>query len=400
MSLPISRLAVVFLLAIFYLGCDSQGNDQEAEAGDVVLSERPALGPEAWTIGEEPLWVIGSGGTSGSGINLWRVRDALRLDDGRLLVAQADRKPILMFDSQGVFLRRISREGGGPAEFRGIRSIDLLPDGNLAAWGAVNRHVAVFDTLGRHLKTISHRNAIPELLTRADITSSLGLVARKGRAPSAKPVVGRRILEPVRYVLIDTLGKRRTVAEVPGYSFHGKERDDGRVRWARLLFGFISQTAEHDGRWVVGTSEEYEIQEFRLGPSSHPVRRIRWTPEEDRSVTEAHRADYLRQRATTSEDRSYQRSLAGIRDEDFNEVFPTHTALRFGRDGFLWARRFPRPGEAAALWWVFDPEGIWVTTVSLPADLDLLDAGEDYVLGLAKTDLDVEQIHLYKLQRK
>lgn len=385
-------------IAILCLSCTPGEQNGPERAGEVVFSDAPFLGEKAWNIGQGPHLTIGSDGERESGISLWRVRDALRLDDGRIVVAQANVNPLLILDPQGEFLRGMSREGEGPAEFRGIKSINVLSDGTIAAWGTVNRHLVLFDTLGRHRKTFSYRATVPELLISAHISTSMNLVAPKVSGPGAQPREGRRIEAPVQYLLFDTLGHRTILAEVPGYSMVGRERE-GRARWGRLLFGFISQCAEHAGRVVIGTTMDYEIQEFNLVPSPLLVRRIRWRPEEDRSVTQAHREDYLRLRASTSDDPAFQRSLTQLEDDDFNEVFPTHSRMRFGRDGFLWVRRYPRPGEVHGLWYVFDPAGRWATTVTLPADLELLDAGEDFLLGKIRTDLDVEQLHLYRLHK-
>ena len=49
-------------------------------------------------------------------------------EDGTIYVADGMAKEIRVFSAQGVFLRRIGREGGGPGEFRSIQSLGMLGD--------------------------------------------------------------------------------------------------------------------------------------------------------------------------------------------------------------------------------------------------------------------------------
>jgi hypothetical protein len=50
-------------------------------------------------------------------------------------------------------------------------------------------------------------------------------------------------------------------------------------------------------------------------------------------------------------------------------------------------------------WRVFDPSGIWLGTVTLPARFNPMDIGKDYVLGLWRDEDDVEHIRIYRLRK-
>jgi hypothetical protein len=56
------------------------------------------------------------------------------------------------------------------------------------------------------------------------------------------------------------------------------------------------------------------------------------------------------------------------------------------------------PGETLTEWFVFDDHGTWLTTVAMPSEFQLLDVGHDYVLVLARDDLDVERVLWYRLE--
>ena len=48
---------------------------------------------------------------------------------------------------------------------------------------------------------------------------------------------------------------------------------------------------------------------------------------------------------------------------------------------------------------MFDPEGIWLGRVLLPADFDPYEIGADYVLGRRRDSLNVETIQVLRLVR-
>lgn len=51
-------------------------------------------------------------------------------------------------------------------------------------------------------------------------------------------------------------------------------------------------------------------------------------------------------------------------------------------------------------WTVFDPEGRQLGTPQLPPRFRFTDVGADYVLGVAQDDLDVQQVQMYRLDRR
>ena len=90
--------------------------------------------------------------------------------------------------------------------------------------------------------------------------------------------------------------------------------------------------------------------------------------------------------------------------------------------GFLWVRRSPVGDDEGRRWellappdfeepsghvvWlpsglhdVFRPDGVYLGTVKLPQDLDVMEIGMDYVLGVARDELGVEYVQVYGLDR-
>jgi hypothetical protein len=48
---------------------------------------------------------------------------------------------------------------------------------------------------------------------------------------------------------------------------------------------------------------------------------------------------------------------------------------------------------------VFDPDGRLVGRFEIPADIEVLEIGPDYVLALYEDAMDVEYVHMYELTR-
>ncbi len=85
-------------------------------------------------------------------------------------------------------------------------------------------------------------------------------------------------------------------------------------------------------------------------------------------------------------------------------VFPATRAafsdLRVDPTGMVWlrtGRHFP-PKAPSNEWTGFSREGVLLGTLSLPERLEVLEFGEDYVLGVWKDEMDVEYVRLYALQ--
>jgi hypothetical protein len=55
--------------------------------------------------------------------------------------------------------------------------------------------------------------------------------------------------------------------------------------------------------------------------------------------------------------------------------------------------------NAASRWSVFDPDGSWLTTVTMPASFRVFEIGDDYLLGLARDAIGVEQVRVYHLSK-
>ena len=232
-------------------------------------SDRAAGSERTWGISDAPALVI----TESPGHEFNGVSSALRLADGRVLVANAGVPELALFDSTGRYVRPVGRKGQGPGEFQGPISV--------FRWRADS--VAVYD-------------------------------------PAA---VRWTILDPA-LLLARTVAAPDSAIRQPTWLYQGAIISDGIVE---AVPSWISEV-----------------------------------------LAEARRSDV-----------GFNRLFHGRRD-DLGALW-----IRDSLDGRRWA--------------VHTDTGAAQATVSLPANLEPLQIGRNFVLGLVRDSLDVERLQLHSLQR-
>lgn len=83
------------------------------------------------------------------------------------------------------------------------------------------------------------------------------------------------------------------------------------------------------------------------------------------------------------------------------EQFPAFSTVMADGAGHLWVREYdlPREENPVPLWTVFDPEGRVLGFVETPPGLDIMQIGEDFILGRVKDEFEVEYVQVWPLER-
>ena len=81
------------------------------------------------------------------------------------------------------------------------------------------------------------------------------------------------------------------------------------------------------------------------------------------------------------------------------DVFPAVHSVRAGVDGSVWVYRYRKPGETGPMQMVFGPDGDFVCHLATKDDYGIWEAGADYVLGVHTTELGVQHVAMYDLER-
>ena len=84
------------------------------------------------------------------------VNKSLRIDQDRIYLMDTSQKRIMVFTSEGQFIRIIGRQGGGPGEFRQLFTIDVR-NGLITGFDQARRRITLFDSSGVFLNSFGTR---------------------------------------------------------------------------------------------------------------------------------------------------------------------------------------------------------------------------------------------------
>jgi hypothetical protein len=149
--------AAICVLGVVLNACSGTGTEAPAtpastvrDSSGVTIVENAGLTEShqvSWAIGSEPVVSIGTL-EGDERYQLFRVVDALVLNDGRIAVANRGTSEIRTYDPEGRYLDSWGVAGEGPGEFTGLARIARWPGDSLLAWDFQLRRATVFDPEG------------------------------------------------------------------------------------------------------------------------------------------------------------------------------------------------------------------------------------------------------------
>ncbi len=394
----------------------SQTQTEDSAGILIVENARPETGSRlGWQISQEPAISIGTV-AGGEDFQLHQVGDALRLPDGRIVVANAGSHQLLVFDEAGKYLQAWGQRGEGPGDFSTIQGSDGLspsvfwmerwPGDSLAVCSgsrqAINNVVSVWDTRGHHGRTL--------YLTRLDrskchdvLPGGAILASRRVGNPSALPEKGMNRSQHDFSVLAGDGSPLGALGRHPGgeiFWYFEDHMGDG------TGMGLYDPPFQKTLRWaawgefvVLAPTDRYELRAYRHDGS---VARIVRRANDVRSPTQSDVESYREANAPRAEYGTHyqKRYNASIDAFLLPESFPAFTAIEVDALGYLWVREYNPPGdEDRALWTVFDSEGFVQGFVETPPGLVIHQIGEDFILGKVLDELGVEYVQLWGLDR-
>ncbi len=384
-------LALVLLLSACSQQAPSETVAVDSSSAQIVTSA-PASSEAMCTFSEEPVLVIGDDEEDD---NQWfsTIRGMGRLSDGSVAVVDRTSAEVRIFDTSGRHLRSMGQRGEGPGEFTNpfilwVAAGDTLWVGDYRPW-----RYTVFTAQGEFVRRIVLKPVYPN-------SSRAGGVLGNGYTVNAR-VEGMRspdfgAPDTMIVELHDPDGNLvGNLARIPHVTY-------GKVSEAEdfSLFPLFEGAAEVDalGSTIVlahGSKPEVEVldDEFNLRMI------IRW-PEPDREVTRADvrawREDYRERRSQPSSSDWDEEDDAMISPErPVADVFPAMSSVRIGRDGRIWIRQYDRPREDRG-WLAFGADGKFACHMAqLPGDV--WEFGADYVLLLHRSELGLQTVRMHSL---
>jgi hypothetical protein len=388
-------LAAGIVLTIAATGCGDERGVQGADPslGVVAVVENVPLSPHTprLSVASEPLLEVGM--VDGPDAYLFHgIRGVTRLDDGSVVVVDGSSQELRSFTPEGRHGWTVGGRGGGPGEFREAVSLHRLPGDTLILHDVTARRLTYFTPRGERLQDIPFdvdpgRGALVGVFP----DGSLLLAQFDDGRPADEGEVDRGV---VRYTRYRPHGRSESTAlfEGPWREFTGVVVGTRLVK-TRLPYG-RSGTARLLG-WRIYAGET-GVHGFEVRDSTGSLRLRAQLPYRARPVSDADIEVVLRTRRAVGTPAGTVRSYERLR---YPATHPAWDQMQIRPSGEVWLRTAVTPADRGrpAEWLVFDRNGHFVAIVETPPNLAVREVGEDYLLGVVRSDLGVEVVQVFGL---
>ena len=346
------------------------------------------------SLSDDPIWVVG--GADGPETEIFsRISGARRLGDGSVVVGVEGFHEIRKFGPGGAHRWTAGRRGEGPGEFQRLRLLRGCSEAMIVVYDRSNFRVTEFSQSGERLAAwhLPSGESVPyEVTCAAD-----GRIIYFAAGQSEAGIVRWHV--PISWISRDMQSAQLIRDEVPGPERILDDAGYWDRPWSRrLIFGGTDQ-----GVWI-GTSDDYMLE--LVGWDGTVLDTLTWSGR-DRAVTPAD-VDQLRDEFTEGDDEETKARFLRESWPDYERVLPStvpaYSHLLVLDDGTLWIGQWdgimwlPRlPGHPGKRWDVFDPSGNRVRQVTIPSNMRLLDAGDDWVLVVVRDNLGVQTLAVYEM---
>lgn len=312
-------------------------------------------------------------------------------EDGRIYIADTQALEVRIFSPEGEFVSRFGRSGDGPGEMRNISGLGWAPGGGVTVLDGRLSRVSIFDATGKFSNSFR--------LERPYMIFGRGALVRfdaKGHFYDRTALshgIGSDSIGIVRYA---ASGQVEDTILVAVYAPPRVLVQRGGVPVMSFSVPFApepSSTAGPDGRIYSTRGEIYSIAS--LAPSGDTllvIQRAVIPP----VVTAMERDSAL----TMIQERHRQTTGADPRDlPTIPKRKAAVAALRSDELGYLWVLRSSEYGATAMEWDVFNPEGRFLGTLTLPS-MDVMYIGERAIAGIIRDELGVARVMVIPLDRE
>ncbi len=318
---------------------------------------------------------------------LFRVRHARRLPDGRIVVANTGLGDVRIFDDTGMLVTTLSMPMIDDDPIAPIQVHELPGDSVLVIGG--DRSLSVFGPdggLARRSQLADPGDGLagdPRPTGRFD-DGTLLFRANLPDDPEATGT-GRRSIRLFRYARDGQLLEPYGDFEDQALLFAD------RGAW---IFGPSAQHAIADSTVWYGTAERFEIRE--MGREGGTIRVFRL----DRPAVMVTQSDISTYTSAASREMSGQMAAidSTLQASVFADTFPAYDRILVDDQDNVWVRNYQwfDIGSGYA-WTVFDSTGRYLGQVRTPSLLEIYQIGPDFVLGRMATNTGREAVYVYRL---
>lgn len=363
----------------------------------IIESRAPAWQPGQVRVSENVVLSIGVADGPPE-YQLFRVTGAVRLADGRIVIANGGTRELKFFDPNGSHLRTTGGAGGGPGEFENLSWLGQAGSDTLLVWDSQARRLSIFHANGNFVSSVTAGQELPgfAVLLRG-VFGDGSFVLEPGESPFA--FVGRStgvIRDSITLIRYHRNGSNAdTLGRFPGSERFLLQRDGG-FSLADVFFGRRTFTAIRGDRLYVADNDRFEISAYDPdGGLRERIRRVHDPAAVERHHLEQAREAALAELGNEAPRRQREQVLA---ETPSRETFPAFQGFLTDRTGRLWLEEYRPPGDVDSRWSIFDADGRWLGSVHVPAGLRVLEIGEDYLIGVDRDAYDVEYVRVYRIE--
>jgi hypothetical protein len=401
---------VAFTLAAFLLLAACGGGGSSSAPDSVIVAVLDSAGVSiienhidtaavrtGWELGEQPELTIG-GVAAPEASQLYSVRGATRLSDGRIAVADAGSKEIRVFDADGRPLARFGRAGEGPGEFKDPVLSGRTPGDTLVVFDAGLRRASILTADSGFIRSYQVGLEGGGYPIAQGILRDGSLAIGGGMYfSSAEGFPSGALRAPSKYLVIAPDGSLGAdLGEFPAAEMYAK-RSASSFQAISIPLGRVTGFAASSDHLWLGTGDSWEVRGYAKTGVLERIVRVERPLE---PVTAALRHAVIEERVAEASSENEARSQRALLSElPFPSELPPYEFFRTDALDHLWVGEFAPPGEDARNWTIFDPSGRAVGRITLPERTLPLEIGDDYLLGRTLDELDVESVTLWRLRR-
>jgi hypothetical protein len=383
-------------------GCSAGGTASRVverdSAGVVIVESNGPAWPEGagWTVGDRPLVDIGvvEGPVE---YQLTQVEGALRLEDGRIAVADGGSREIRIYDAAGAFISSTGGRGGAPGEYQQIVSLGYGPGDSIWVYDFGARRFTVLDGDGRVGRTVSLGGALSAVTAVGRLPDGSFVVREFWGSGSQSDAIASGLgRDPAAVALLPADGSQLdTIGVFPGREVYiGSE--DGRAVMSAPLFARTTSAALHRDEIFVGDQDPFEIGVYSADGTLLRLLRV---PGVDLRVTGEDVAAAVEEQLARQPAERHAMLRQHYANMDVPELRPAYGRLLVDAAGNLWVSEYAAYPVVPVSWNVFAADGGLLGEVQMPDRFQVYEIGEDYLLGVWRDEIDVEHVRIYPLEK-
>jgi hypothetical protein len=366
----------------------------------LLLAATVSAGAQArWTVDPKPILDLKGVDDAGNvvfGTASW----ATRLRNGTIVIADASGPAVHFIDAKGKLVRSNGRSGQGPGDFRTVTWVSQCGEGIVYAWDFAQMRITTYDDAGTMKTTLPFGiRGGAQTFTSCNRKGMLMAVSAPRRLPPPAPpepgatygIISIAITPVIMSTGGDTLAR---LPEVPFGEILSGMNGRGGGGMPRPLGATTSYALGAD-RAYVGVTDSGAVATYSLDGKRTGTISIGLPARAPTREQYEHAADITLGMVPAQMRAQARTWVLGI---PMPAKAPSFTGLFVDPTGLLWAVT-SLPGDRDTQFRVFGTDGRAVATVSVPANLNVFEVGNDYILG-GRVDANEEPfVTVYRLTR-